>query len=59
MLADVRSFVRHLPADCRTRSTWRYVAAEPERAANGADVGEAVIALLMVCMLKGVDCRPQ
>ena len=34
-------------------------AAEPERAANGADVGEVVIALRMVCMLKAVDCRPQ
>jgi hypothetical protein len=34
-------------------------AAEPERAANGADVGEVVIALRMVCMWKGVDCRPQ
>jgi hypothetical protein len=34
-------------------------AAEPQRAANGADVGEVVIALRMVCMLKAVDCRPQ
>ena len=55
-LADARSLMRHLPADRRDRSTGRYVATELERAANGAAVGEAVIALRLVLMLEGVEC---
>jgi hypothetical protein len=32
-LADVRTLLRHLPAEHRERPTWRHVAAELERAA--------------------------
>jgi hypothetical protein len=44
-LADVRSLMRHLPAETREKHTWRYVASELEKAANGSDMAEAAIAL--------------
>jgi hypothetical protein len=58
-LADVRELMRHLPADRRARSTWRRVAADIEVAASGGDIEGAVIALRMVLMIEGVECRPQ
>jgi hypothetical protein len=58
-LADVRELMRHLPADRRARSTWRRVAADIEVAAGGGDIEGAVIALRMVLMIEGVECRPQ
>ena len=51
--------VRHLPADRRARSTWRRVAADIEAAADGGDIEGAAIALRLVLMLEGVECRPQ
>jgi hypothetical protein len=58
-LADARELMRHLPADRRARQTWRRVAADIEAAAGGGDIEGAVIALRMVLMIEGVECRPQ
>jgi hypothetical protein len=58
-LADVRELMRHLPADRRARSTWCRVAADIEAAADGGDIEGAAIALRMVLMLEGVECRPK
>jgi hypothetical protein len=45
-LDDVRTLIGHLPA------------AELEKAVDGADPADASIALRMVPMLEGVECRP-
>jgi hypothetical protein len=58
-LADVRELIRHLPAEHRKSRTWRYVAAELEKAAGRGDVAEAAIALRLALMLEKVECRPQ
>jgi hypothetical protein len=58
-LADVRTLMRHLPEDRRAMSTWRYVEAQLADAASGADVAGAAIALRLVLMLEGVECRPK
>lgn len=58
-LADVRELMRHLPEDRRSRPTWRQVAADIEAAAGDGDVEGAAIALRLVLMLEGVECRPQ
>jgi hypothetical protein len=58
-LADVRKLIeKHLPQDRRERATWRHVAAELDKAAAGADATDVSIALRMVLMLEGVECRP-
>jgi hypothetical protein len=49
--------MRHLPAEHRERHTWRYVAAELERAAAGADTVD--VALRMALTLEGVECHPK
>ena len=58
-LADVRELMRHLPADRRTRPTWRHVAAELAKAAIGAAPAEVSIALRLALMIERVECRPQ
>jgi hypothetical protein len=58
-LADVRALMRHLPEDRRQRTTWRHVAAQLTEAAAGADPVDVTIALRLVLMLEGVECRPQ
>ena len=58
-LADVQELMRHLPADRRSRSTWRQVAADIEAAARGGDIEGAAIGLRMVLMIEGVACRPE
>jgi hypothetical protein len=59
-LADVRELMRHLPEDRLARSTWRYVASQLDKAANGTlDTVEIEIALRLVLMLEGVKCRPR
>jgi hypothetical protein len=40
-LADVRALIeKHLPAECRERSTWRHVADRLADAARGADAAD-------------------
>jgi hypothetical protein len=51
--------MRHVPADRRTRPTWRHVIAELAKAAAGADTAEVSIALRMVLSMEGVECRRQ
>lgn len=59
-LADVRELIeRHLPAECRQRSTWRHVAARLADAARGGDVADVAVALRIVLSLERVECRPQ
>jgi hypothetical protein len=58
-LADVRTLMQHLPEDRRERSTWRRVGADIEVAAAGGDIAGAAIALRMVLMIEGVECRPK
>jgi hypothetical protein len=58
-LADVRELMRHVPADRRTRPTWRHVIAELAKAAARADTAEVSIALRMVLSMEGVECRRQ
>jgi len=59
-LADVRELVeRHLPAECRERDTWRHVAKQLAAAADGGDVNDVVVSLLVVLQLGRVPCLPQ
>jgi hypothetical protein len=58
-LADVRELMRHLPADRRSLSTWRQVAADIEAAAAGGDIEGAAIGLRIMLFLEGVECRPK
>ncbi len=56
-LDDVRTLMRHLPADRRERPTWRHVARQLEEAAAGADTVNVAISLRMALMLEGVGCQ--
>jgi hypothetical protein len=58
-LADVRSLVeKHLPAEYRSKFTWRQLAGLLKRAAEGQqDVAEVSTALRIVLQLEGVPCR--
>lgn len=48
-LADVRALIeKHLPAECRERSTWRHVADRLAEAAADADTADVSVALLLV-----------
>ena len=59
-LADVRDLVeRHLPAECRERETWRYVANQLIEAARGGDVKNVEMAPQLVLQLERVPCLPQ
>ncbi|MGB7100557.1 MAG: hypothetical protein WBD95_17570, partial [Xanthobacteraceae bacterium] len=58
-LADVRTLMRHLPADRRERRTWRQIAADIDAAAAGGDIEGAAIGLRMVLFLERVECLPQ
>jgi hypothetical protein len=53
-LADVRELMRHLPKEHRSKSTWRHVAAELDKAAAGAgDVADVdvVLRLVFTCLV--------
>jgi hypothetical protein len=58
-LADVRALVeKHLPAEYRSKFTWRQFAGLLKRAAEGQqDVAEVSVALKIVLQLEGVTCR--
>ena len=58
-LADVRILVeKHLPAEYRSKFTWRQLAGLLRRAAEGRqDVAEVSTALRIVLQLEGVTCR--
>ena len=59
-LADVRTLIRHVPAERRARTTWRYVASQLADAAAGAiETAHVAVALRLVVMLEGVEYRPQ
>jgi hypothetical protein len=58
-LADVRRLMRYLPEDRRTKPMWCKVAADLEAAARGGDILGAALALRLVLMLEGVECRPK
>jgi hypothetical protein len=58
-LADVRTLMRHLPADHADRPAWRHVAAELTKAAAGADPADVSIALRLVLAMEGVEWRPR
>jgi hypothetical protein len=58
-LADVRVLIeQHLPEHCRTKDTWRYVAARLSDAAGGGDPIDVAIPLRMILSMEGVECRP-
>jgi hypothetical protein len=58
-LADVRALVeKHLPAEYRSKFTWRQLAGLLKRAAEGQQgVAEVSTALKIVLQLEGVTCR--
>ena len=59
-LADVRALIeKHLPAQLRAKSHWRYVAAQLNEAAQGADLADVAAALVIALALEGVKCRPK
>ena len=59
-LADIRKLIKHLPDECQQRDTWQHVALCVAGAAVGkAPVEDTVIALRLVFMLEGVECREQ
>jgi hypothetical protein len=51
-LADVRAFLKLLPAEFRQRHTWQCVAANLKSSAQGADVVDLFVSLQMVFMLE-------
>ena len=58
--AEVSELMRHLPEENRNKSTWRYVAAQLDEAANEIiDTIDVEIALRLVLMLEGVRCQPR
>ena len=58
-LADVRALIeKHLPAEHRTKFTWRQLAGMLRRAAEGKeDVAEVSTALQIVFKIEGVEYR--
>ena len=58
-LADVRALVeKHLPAEYRSKFTWRQLAGLLKRAAEGQqDVAEVSTALRIVLQLEGIRCQ--
>jgi len=57
-LTDVRTLIRHVPAERRERTTWTYVASQLAEAAAGAiDTAHVAVARRLVLMMEGVECR--
>jgi hypothetical protein len=55
-VADVRKLMRHLPAQSRDKSIWRYVERLIKDKADPLDIS---VALRMVLSMEGVECRPK
>jgi hypothetical protein len=53
-LADVRKLIGHIPKARRQLSTWQYVEAQLHAAAEGGDVRDASVSLMMALHLEGV-----
>jgi hypothetical protein len=49
----------HLPAATREKSTWQHVAKCLDEAARGVDPVHVTVALQIVLMFEGVECRPK
>ena len=59
-VGDVRKLIqKHLTAEVRQKETWRNVAVKVDEAARGADTFPVIIALRLVLMTEGVECRPK
>jgi hypothetical protein len=58
-LADVRTLMQHLPDGHRERSTWRHVAKQLAAAADGGDINDVLVPLLLVLQLERVPCLRQ
>ena len=56
-LADVRAFLKLLPAEFCQRDTGQCVAVNLTRAAQGADVVDLFVSLRMVLMLERAECN--
>jgi hypothetical protein len=56
-LADVRTLIKHLPDGHRERSTWRHVAKQLAAAADGGNINDLVVPLLLVLQLERIECR--
>ena len=56
-LADVRTLMQHLPDGHRERSTWRHIAKQLAAAADGGDINDVVVPLLLVLQLERIECR--
>ena len=57
-LADVRTLLKHIPAERREFHTWRHVATVlDEAAAHRRDPADVSVALQMVLSLENVPCR--
>ena len=60
MLADVRELIaRHLPAECRERHIWRYVADQLAAAARGGSIDNVVVSLRLALQLERVPYLPE
>jgi hypothetical protein len=51
--------MQHLPDGHRERSTWRHVAKQLAAAADGFNINDLVVPLLLVLQLEHVPCLPQ
>jgi len=58
-LDDVRKLMCHLPAATLVKPTWQHVAKCLDEAARGTGPVHIAVALQIVLMLEGVECRPK
>lgn len=53
-VADVRRFLRHVPASYRAMTTWRYLEGQIDQAETSGDAKDATIALQLVLSMNGL-----